>query len=227
MTISYASARSAPLLEFEDERSLIQEWQKAKDKLALEKLLLSHARIVFFWARKLSNDKCEQEELVSEGLLGLIRAADMFDLSREVRFSTYARWWVKNAVLTALGGLRSVVETPAGAGQAATTIFKLAVDDEATSDRLVSQDPTPEEHIIAKSSHDQMRKNIAQAMMGLNSLDREVVMSRALKQPPESIPDLADRLGMNAPKLRQLERRAFSRLKHNLLSHGVMTGKAQ
>ncbi len=49
MTISYATARSAPFLEWEDERRLIEGWQMQKDRSALETLLLSHVRIVFAW----------------------------------------------------------------------------------------------------------------------------------------------------------------------------------
>ena len=89
------------MLALEDERVLLKDWQVSKDKFALESLVLSHARIVFYWARKLSDDQAEREDLISEGILGLIHAADLFDLDRDVRFSTYAKWWVKNATMTA------------------------------------------------------------------------------------------------------------------------------
>ncbi|NEK23813.1 sigma-70 family RNA polymerase sigma factor [Sulfitobacter sp. JBTF-M27] len=225
MTYSYAAARSAPLLEWEDERLLIENWQLRQDANALEALVLSHARIVHYWARKLSRDKVEQEELVSEGIIGLIRAADLFDVTREVRFSTYARWWVKNSVLTALDRLRSVVETPANARKSAPQQINRSIDDEDNFEGLVSDDPTPEEHMIAKSSRDAMRRRITDAMTGLNDIDREVLTCRSLKQPPDTISDLANRLGMNTSKLRQLERRAMARLKYELIARGVMTSR--
>lgn len=224
MTISYATARSAPVLEWADERILIEDWQSKKDRSALETLLLSHVRIVFAWARKLSTDKAEQEEMLSEGILGLIRAADMFDLGREVRFSTYARWWVKNSVLNAFGRLRTIVETPAGARSEGAQQVKQSSD---VFDMLVSDDPTPEEQMIATSSQDQLRQRLAEAMTGLDDIDREVVMCRTLKQPPETINDLAARLKMNSAKLRQVERRAMSRLKHELVALGVTTSRVQ
>lgn len=221
MTYSYAAARSAPLLEWEDERLLIEGWQRRQDADALEALVISHARIVHFWARKLSRDATEQEELVSEGILGLIRAADMFDVGRDVRFSTYARWWVKNSVLTALDRLRSVVESPANVPQQKSR----SIEDEDQSGGLVSDDPTPEEHLIAKSSHDAMCRRIIDAMTGLDEIDREVLTCRSLKQPPDTISDLAARLGVNTTKLRQLERRAMARLKYELMARGVMTSR--
>lgn len=222
MTISYATARSAPILEWADERSLIENWQNKKDRSALETLLLSHVRIVFAWVRKLSTDKAEQEEMLSEGILGLIRAADMFDLGRDVRFSTYARWWVKNSVLNAFGRLRTIVETPVGARSQETQQIKQSSE---VFDMLVSDEPTPEEQMIATSSLDQLRQRLAEAMTGLDEIDREVVMCRTLKQPPETINDLAARLKMNSAKLRQVERRAMSRLKHELVARGVTTSR--
>lgn len=224
MNISYATARSAPILEWEDERLLIEGWQRHKDRSALEALLLSHARIVFSWTRKLSKDQTEQEELLSEGILGLIRAADLFDLEREVRFSTYARWWVKNSVLTAFERLRTIVEMPASMRSQSAQPVRQSSD---VFDMLVSDDPTPEEQMIASSSQEQLRRTLAEAMGQLQELDREVVLSRAFKHPPESINDLADRLKMNSSKMRQVERRAMLRLKHELMARGVTTSRVQ
>ena len=227
MAISYAAARNAPLLEWEDERLLIEDWQCRKDSAALEVLLLSHARLVYYWARKVGRDATEQEELVSEGIFGLIRAADMFDASHKVRFSTYARWWVKNAVLTALERLRAVVETPSGIRAPVATLVGDSADNLNALDQLPSDDPTPEERMIAKSSHSDMCLRLKDAMTSLSDLDREVVMCRSLKQPPDTIGDLANRLGMNAAKLRQLERRAMMRLKYELVARGVFTSRVQ
>lgn len=224
MTISYATARSAPFLEWEDERRLIEGWQIQKDRSALETLLLSHVRIVFAWVRKLSADRTEQEEMLSEGILGLIKAADMFDLEREVRFSTYARWWVKNSVLNAFERLRTIVEIPAGKRMQKTPQIKQSSD---VFDLLVCNNPTPEEQMIATSSLDFLRQRLAKAMTRLCDLDREVVICRTLRQPPETISDLAARLNMDNNKLRQVERRAMSRLKNELMAGGVTTSKAQ
>jgi len=209
------------LLALEDERVLLKHWQVSKDQCALKSLVLSHARIVFYWARKLSDDQTEREDLVSEGILGLIHAADLFDLDRDVRFSTYARWWVKNATMTARDQLRAVVETPAGTQNST----QHSIDDEDSFATLVSDDPNPEETVIARSTQDLLRSRLQDAMTVLEDTDREVLYSRALKQPPESIQCLAARLGINSTKLRQIERRAMSRLKFELATRGILTSK--
>tara|TARA_R110000822_G_scaffold73200_1_gene175861 strand:+ start:2927 stop:3622 length:696 start_codon:yes stop_codon:yes gene_type:complete len=221
MTISYAAARNAPLLAMEDERVLLKHWQVSKDQCALESLVLSHARIVFYWARKLSDDQTEREDLVSEGILGLIHAADLFDLDRDVRFSTYARWWVKNATMTARDQLRAVVETPAGIQNST----QHSIDDDDSFASLASDDPNPEETVIAQSTQNLLRNCLQDAMTVLEDTDRDVLYSRTLKQPPESIQSLAARLGINSTKLRQVERRAMSRLKFELATRGILTSK--
>mgnify|MGYP003635344013 FL=1 len=221
MTISYAAARNAPLLAMEDERVLLKHWQVSKDQCALESLVLSHARIVFYWARKLSDDQTEREDLVSEGILGLIHAADLFDLDRDVRFSTYARWWVKNATMTARDQLRAVVETPAGIQNST----QYSIDDDDSFASLASDDPNPEETVIAQSTQNLLRNCLQDAMTVLEDTDRDVLYSRTLKQPPESIQSLAARLGINSTKLRQVERRAMSRLKFELATRGILTSK--
>lgn len=209
------------MLAMEDERVLLKHWQVSKDQCALESLVLSHARIVFYWARKLSDDQTEREDLVSEGILGLIHAADLFDLDRDVRFSTYARWWVKNATMTARDQLRAVVETPAGIQNST----QHSIDDDDSFASLASDDPNPEETVIAQSTQNLLRNCLQDAMTVLEDTDRDVLYSRALKQPPESIQSLAARLGINSTKLRQVERRAMSRLKFELATRGILTSK--
>ncbi len=226
MEISYASACSAPMLEWGRERSLLEGWQKKKDPTALEELILSHARIVFYWARKLSSNPADREDLISEGIIGLIKAAEMFDLERKVRFSTYARWWVKNATIVARNRLNSIVETPEGAPRNAAVPTSRSFDDENALLAIASEDPSPEDHLINRSSHQTMCKNIFDAMTGLDAIDREVVHCRMIKQPPETVKDLSVRLGVNSDKLRQLERRALVRLKSELVSRGVVSSRA-
>ncbi|HHB81107.1 MAG TPA: sigma-70 family RNA polymerase sigma factor [Aliiroseovarius sp.] len=232
MTISYAAARNAPLLEYEYERRLIREWQEKRDRDALEALIMAHARLVFQLARKLSRKDTDQEEMIAEGLLGLIKAADVFDLSRETRFSTYARWWVRNSVIGAYGRLSSVVDAPAsarreaaGAQEAQTRFERLASADGDELERVECPDPTPEEHAITQSHRGRLRANLAQAIGDLGEIEREIVVERNLRADPTSIEDLSARLGISRERLRQVERRAISKLKFELLSRGISTAQ--
>ncbi len=227
MAISYATARDAPLLDMEQERDLIRRWQTKRDRTALEALIVSHARQVYSCAMRLSPEVSDREELIAEGMVGLIRAADRFDLSRGVRFSTYAHWWILNSASRALARLNSVVDIPARAQREGATLKQVRMlnvhSDEADEgvEAVHSPDPTPEERMIAHAANARLRSLIVEAMGELGDMEREIVLSRNLRQVPDTVEDLARRLGVSREKLRQIERRAMTRLKYGLLSRGV------
>lgn len=233
MTISYLEAREAPLLEWEKERLLIQQWQQFGSKTALQELMMSHARMVHTLARRLARSPNDHEELIAEGLLGLIKAANMFELKRNLRFSTYARWWVKNGLTSAVNRLYSVVDMPAqahaGHAPALNTDPTRALQPDIDSEGMEafeSPDPTPEEHAIVQSSRALMRKCILDAMQTLGAVEREIVVSRSLRMQPASMEDLSQRLGLSRDRLRQVERRALSKMKYELLSRGISSAQA-
>ncbi len=225
MAISYATARDAPLLDVEQERILIRRWQADRDRAALEVLILSHARQVFACAMRLCSQASDREELIAEGMVGLIRAANRFDLARDVRFSTYAHWWILNSAMRALARLSCVVDMPVRERRAAGALVQVAaLDGDETGnggEAMHCPDPTPEELMIARTANARLRQLIAEAMGDLADVEREIVVSRNLRQVPDTIEDLAGRLGLSREKLRQIERRAMMRLKYGLLSRGV------
>ena len=225
MAISFAAARKAPLLDVEQERALIGRWQANRDKAALETLILSHARLVHACAMRLRAEADDRDELVAEGMVGLIRAASRFDLTRDVRFSTYAHWWVLNGAMRALAHLNSVIDVPARARRRSNALEQtVRVDDDGVGggvEAVHSPEPTPEERMIARSVNDKLRQVIVDAMGELGDVEREIVVARNLRQVPDAVEDLAVRLGLSRERLRLIERRAMSRLKYGLLTRGV------
>lgn len=226
MTISYSAALKAPMLEREQERSLIEQWQQKRDGTSLQVLIASHARQVHACARRMNSNFEHQEDLVAEGLIGLITAADRFELSRDVRFSTYAQWWVMNSVRTANARLSNVVAMPPSVKHSDASVANTAISEDDLDEFLTSEDPTPEEQAIAKSDSDEMRRQMVAALQELNDIEREIVISRNLRTVPETIEALAERLGLGRDRMRQIERRALSRLKFALLSRGVSSARA-
>ena len=224
MAFSYATARAAPLLGMEQERVLIGRWQSERDSAALEALIRSHARQVYSCAMRLAPGAADREELIAEGMVGLIRAADRFDPAKEVRFSTYAHWWILDSASRALARLTSVIDMPARARREGGGLRQVTAPDAETGggvEAMQSPDPTPEDRVIARSANARLRGLIVEAMGELGEVEREIVLSRNLRQVPDTVEDLARRLGLSREKLRQIERRALSRLKYGLLSRGV------
>ncbi len=221
MAISFAAARNAPLLDVEQERVLIGRWQANRDGAAMEALILSHARLVHACAMRLRPGSNDRDELIAEGMVGLIRAASRFDLKRDVRFSTYAHWWVLNGAMRALAHLNSVIDVPVRARRTFEALKPLARLDEDGIEAVQSPEPTPEERMIARSVNAKLRQVIVEAMGELGEVEREIVVARNLRQVPDTVEDLALRLGLSREKLRLIERRAMSRLKYGLLTRGV------
>lgn len=103
-TDTYSSERSdrryinrtmeAPLLEREHEKDLARRWLDKKDEAALHELIEAHGRLVVRIAAGFRASGLPMADLIQEGNIGLMEAADRFDTERDVRFSTYASWWI-------------------------------------------------------------------------------------------------------------------------------------
>lgn len=91
-------ARSAPFLEREEERELARRWKDERDEAALHVLAQSHMRLVMAIASRFRHYGLPVAELVQEGHIGLLEAAARFEPEREVRFSTYATWWIRASI---------------------------------------------------------------------------------------------------------------------------------
>jgi RNA polymerase sigma-32 factor len=89
----WRAAKNAPMLSAEHEARLARE-ARAGSQRAFNDLLNAHLRLVLTFARKFSSYGAALQDLVSEGLLGLVEAARRFDPDRGARLSTYASWWI-------------------------------------------------------------------------------------------------------------------------------------
>ena len=88
----------SPLLTKDQEQSLTKLWKNNKDPKALEKIILSYSKLVIRIASQFKHYGLPFNDLLQEGHIGLLLALDKFDPSRELRFSTYSRWWVKATI---------------------------------------------------------------------------------------------------------------------------------
>ena len=86
------------LLTEEQEIELFNNWRETKDNKYLTKIIVSYSPIILKTIKELSGYRMDPEELTSEGLVALIEAAKRYDLSRGLRFSTYAKTWVKGVM---------------------------------------------------------------------------------------------------------------------------------
>lgn len=89
------AAMAAPYLERDEEQALAVSWRDRRDQESLNRITVAHMRLVISMATKFRNYGLPVGDLIQEGHVGLMEAAARFEPERDVRFSTYATWWIR------------------------------------------------------------------------------------------------------------------------------------
>ena len=111
------NSMNEPLLEKEHELDLARRWRDKGDEKALHELVRSYTRLVVSAAAKFRNYGLPMGDLIQEGNIGLMQAAARFEPERELRFSTYATWWIRSAMQDYILRNWSIVRTGTTAAQ--------------------------------------------------------------------------------------------------------------
>ncbi len=94
----YQEIRRIPRLTREEEEELARRWKEEKDFAAAQRLILANLYAVAAIAREYRHFGLPEEDLIQEGVLGLMHAVKRFDPSRGFRLMTYAAWWIRAAI---------------------------------------------------------------------------------------------------------------------------------
>lgn len=107
----FSQIKKAKLLTFEEELELSRRIQ-AGDEQARTLLIESNLRLVVRIAKSYLTPEVSILDLIQEGNLGLMRAASKYDFRKQVRFSTYASWWIKQSIVRSLSNKKRVIRLP-------------------------------------------------------------------------------------------------------------------
>ena len=128
------------LITVEEEVELAQRIRKG-DRIALEKLTRANLRFVVSVAKQYQNQGLSLPDLINEGNLGLIKAAEKFDETRGFKFISYAVWWIRQSILQALAEQSRIVRLPLNQVGSLNKISKAFSKFEQENERR----PSPEE----------------------------------------------------------------------------------
>lgn len=138
-------AMAAPYLGKEEEQELAARWKEHRDQNAMHRMTTAHMRLVISMAGRFRSFGLSMGDLIQEGHVGLLEAAARFDPEREVRFSTYATWWIRASMQDYV--LRNWSIVRGGTSSAQKTLFfnlrrlraRLSADEPLSNDVLYSQ----------------------------------------------------------------------------------------
>ncbi len=116
LSLFMAEVRRHPLLTRDEEIELAQQIERG-DLEAKERLVNSNLRLVISNARKYDGFDLSLLDLIQEGILGLIRASEKFDYRKGFKFSTYATFWIREAIQRAIANRARTIRIPVHIGQ--------------------------------------------------------------------------------------------------------------
>ena len=199
-----------PLLTREEEAKLARRIRKG-DAEAVNRLVTSNLRFVVSVAKKYHNSRMSLSDLIDEGNLGLMRAAERFDERHNTRFISYAVWWIRQAILQALADQSHIIRIPLSR---AATLHRVGRQANALGQAL-GRDPTNEELSASMDMSERVVSDTMQLARSYVSLDAPLGTAddaRLLDYIPDELSPAPD--DEIAETVRQeFVRRALARLK--------------
>ncbi len=161
--------RRYPLLTAAEEVDLAKRIERG-DMVAKERMINSNLRLVVSIAKKYQGHELSLLDLIQEGILGLIRATEKFDWRRGYKFSTYATFWIRQAIQRGVENKARTIRIPVHIAQRQRKIMRA----ERELGARLGRDPTDEELAAAAELDLEQIEEVRDAARSITSLDRPV-----------------------------------------------------
>lgn len=212
-------AKQHPPLTREREFELSRR-SRAGDKAARQLLVNHNVAFVLSLCRRFANKGCRMDDLVQEGMIGLLKAVEHFDPARGNRFSTYASWWIHAYVRKYLRDMRATVKpVVTSPGQARFALPKdisldapMGEEDDTTRlDRLEDEGPSQEDDFLRDEHSSEVRQALERVRSRVGGLGWDIILQRLEQDQPRTLEEIGRDWGLSRERVRQVEKstRAF------------------
>ncbi len=140
-TLQFMSRHMGHRLLSREEEVVLAKGIEAGDRASRDRLIQSNMRLALSIARKFQASGCDLDDLIQESSIGLMKAVDKFDWRRGFKFSTYATWWIRQAVMRHVNHSKGLIKVPT---HAITLLQRINREKQAYQDEF-GQQPTIEE----------------------------------------------------------------------------------
>jgi RNA polymerase primary sigma factor len=189
------------------------------DHRAKQKLVRHSLAFVVAFARKQRRGTVRLDELIQEGNLGLLRAADKFDPHAGTRFLTYAAWWIRAYIGKYLKEARSTVRPQSGTVAQPDQSLDSVADDEnevPRLERIEDEAPGPEATYLATERDLEVRQALARTRRRIGELGWDIVRNRLTQDSPRTLEEIGRSWGVSRERTRQIEVRTKQFLRRHL-----------
>mgnify|MGYP001028616185 CR=1 FL=1 len=208
----------------------------------LKQLVLGNLRFVISVAKNFQNQGMDLPDLISEGNIGLIRAAEEFDPKRKIKFISYAVWWIRQSIMSSLNENSRTIRIPSNIIQEQQKLKKIFFDqfeepekynnipslsipkcvnlstpinDEGDEliDVIVNRDSlSPESYVVNQDETNEQVRNL----LGLLNEKERIIITKyfGLDGVECNLEDLGDQFGCTKERIRQLKEKAMKKLRN-------------
>ena len=201
------AVRDLQRLSRDEEHALAVRARKGEVK-AKQKLVRHNLSFVVAIARMQRRGTVRLDDLIQEGNVGLMRAAEKFDPHAGTRFSTYAVWWIRAYIGKYLKEARSTVRPQSGTVAQPDLSLDSAIgeeSDETHLDRIEDEGPGPEDDYLQTEGDRAVRGAVGKIRKRIGELGWDIVHNRLQNDQPRTLEEIGKRWGVSRERIRQVE----------------------